>query len=187
MKKLIVLVASVFMLQACDDGDITLESFNFDTVNIQECPDNNLIFKINGDEMLLINIPESSFPTEETPDGSPEIIEVNSTNQIIYRIYSGTVTDNSICDLIPPATPTVQDEWNATGGTIEIITDKLFATDGVTQIGLTHTIKFVNVTFLEVPIRLVLQNIISEITKRTKNPKHKNQKDYSILNPFFVL
>ena len=46
MKKLFVLVASVFMLQACDDGDITLESFNFDTVNIQECPDNNLIFKI---------------------------------------------------------------------------------------------------------------------------------------------
>ena len=57
MKKLIVLVASVFMLQACDDGDITLESFNFDTVNIQECPDNNLIFKINGDEIFLINIP----------------------------------------------------------------------------------------------------------------------------------
>jgi hypothetical protein len=97
--------------------------------------------------MLLINIPESSFPTEETPDGSPEIIEVNSTNQIIYRIYSGTVTDDSLCDLIPPATPTVQNEWNATGGTIEIITDKLFATDGVTQIGLTHNIKFVNVNF----------------------------------------
>ena len=147
MKKLIVLVASVFMLQACDDGDITLESFNFDTVNIQECTDNNLIFKINGDEMLLIKKPESSFPTEETPDGSPEIIEVNSTNQIIYRIYSGTVTDDSLCDLIPPATPTVQNEWNATGGTIEIITDKLFATDGVTQIGLTHNIKFVNVNF----------------------------------------
>ena len=50
MKKLFVLVASVFMLQACDDGDITLESFNFDTVNIQECPDNNLIFKINSFE-----------------------------------------------------------------------------------------------------------------------------------------
>ncbi|EAZ94390.1 hypothetical protein FBBAL38_09762, partial [Flavobacteria bacterium BAL38] len=46
MKKLFVLVASAFMLQACDDGDITLESFNFDTVTIQECTDNNLIFKI---------------------------------------------------------------------------------------------------------------------------------------------
>ena len=147
MKKLIVLVASVFMLQACDDGDITLESFNFDTVNIQECTDNNLIFKINGDEMLLINIPESSFANEETPDGSPRIVNISSTNQIIYRIYSGTVTSSNICATIPPATPVVQDEWNATGGTIEIITDALYDVDGITVIGYTHNIKFVNVNF----------------------------------------
>jgi len=147
MKKLIVLVASIFMLQACDDGDITLESFNFDTVNVQKCPDNNLIFKINGDEMLLINIPESSFPTEETPDGSPTILEVSSVNQIIYRIYSGNINSSSICSTIPPATPVVQNEWNATGGTIEIITNALYALDGVTVTGHTHNIKFVNVNF----------------------------------------
>lgn len=147
MKKLFVLVASVFMLQACDDGDITLESFNFDTVNIQECTDNNLIFKINGDEMLLINIPEASFANEETPDGSPRIVNISSSNQIIYRIYSGTVTSNNICATIPPATPVVQDEWNATGGTIEIITDALYDVDGITVIGYTHNIKFVNVNF----------------------------------------
>lgn len=147
MKKLFVLAASVFMLQACDDGDITLESFNFDTVNIQECTNNNLIFKINGDEMLLINIPEASFANEETPDGSPRIINVSSSNQIIYRIYSGTVTDNSICDLIPPASPVVKNEWNATGGTIEIITDILYAADGITITGYTHNIKFKNVNF----------------------------------------
>jgi hypothetical protein len=147
MKKLIVLVASVFMLQACDDGDITLESFNFDTVNIQGCNDNNLIFKINGDEILLINIPAASFTNEETPNGSPRIVNISSTNQIIYRIYSGTVTSNNICTTIPPATPVVQDEWNATGGTIEIITDALYAIDGVTITGYTHNIKFVNVNF----------------------------------------
>jgi hypothetical protein len=147
MKKLIVLVASVFMLQACDDGDITLESFNFDEVAIQECGDNNLIFKINNDELLLINIPEASFANEETPDGSPRIVTVNSTNQIIYRIYSGEVESNSICATIPPATPVVEQEWNATGGTIEIITDALYASDGVTITGYTHNIKFVNVNF----------------------------------------
>ena len=147
MKKLIVLVASVFMLQACDDGDITLESFNFDTVNIQECTNNNLIFKINGDEMLLINIPEASFANEETPDGSPRIVNVSSSNQIIYRIYSGTVTDDNLCDLIPPATPVVKNEWNATGGTIEIITDALYDVDGITINGYTHNIKFKNVNF----------------------------------------
>ena len=147
MKNLFVLVASAFMLQACDDGDIKLESFNFDTVTIQECTDNNLIFKINQEEMLLINIPETSFANVETADGSPRIVNVSSTNQIIYRIYSSTVASNSICSVIPPATPIVNQEWNATGGTIEIITDALYAADGITISGYNHNIKFVNVNF----------------------------------------
>ena len=83
----------------------------------------------------------------ETPDGSPRIVNVSATNQIIYRIYSGNVTSTNICATIPPATPVVEQEWNATGGTIEIITDALYDTDGVTLIGYTHNIKFVNVNF----------------------------------------
>jgi hypothetical protein len=97
--------------------------------------------------MLLINIPEASFANAETPDGSPRIVSVSSTNQIIYRIYSATVTSTSICNLIPPATPVVNQEWNATGGTIEIITDALYAPDGTTINGYTHNIKFKNVNF----------------------------------------
>jgi hypothetical protein len=147
MKKLIVLVASIFMLQACDDGDITLESFNFDTVNIQKCSNNNLIFKINGNELLLLNIPESSFLNEETLDGSPRIINISSNNQIIYRIYSGNISSTSICSTIPPANPVVENEWITIGGSIEIITDALYATDGVTITGYTHNIKFKNVNF----------------------------------------
>ena len=147
MKKLLVLVASVFMLQACDDGDITLESFNFNPENIRNCPDNNLVYNIKGNEMLLLNITTASFPTEETPIGSPKTIDINSNDQIIYRIYSGNVTSSSICSLVPPATPVVDREWNATGGKIEIVTNKLFAADRVTQIGLTHNIRFVNVNF----------------------------------------
>ena len=48
MKKLFVLVASIFLLQACDDGDIALESFNFDNVLVQNCASNNLVFKIKS-------------------------------------------------------------------------------------------------------------------------------------------
>ena len=147
MKKLFVLVASVFLLQACDDGDITLESFNFDTVAVQNCSDNNLVFKINDKELLLLNIPTSSFVNVETADGSPRIVTVSSTNQIIYRLYSGNVSSTTICSTLPPATPVVKKEWNATGGTIEIITDALYAVDGVTITGYTHNIKFVNVNF----------------------------------------
>ncbi len=80
------------MLQACDDGDITLESFNFDTVAVQNCPTNDLVYKINRNELLLISIPATSFINEATPIGSPRIITINSTNRIVYRLYSDNVT-----------------------------------------------------------------------------------------------
>jgi len=147
MKKILVLIASVFLIQSCDDGDLTLESFNFDSVDIKECPDNNLIFKINNNELLLLNIPENSFANEETADGSPRVISVSSANQIIYRLYSGNLSSTTICSILPPASPVVEKEWIASGGTIEIISDKLFAADGITVTGYTHNIKFVNVNF----------------------------------------
>ena len=147
MKKIIVLLASVFMLQACDDGDITLESFNFDTVAVQNCPTNDLVYKINRNELLLISIPATIFINEATPIGSPRIITINSTNRIVYRLYSDNVTAPTICDILPPASPVVQKEWNATGGTIEIISNAIYAADETTITGYTHNIKFVNVNF----------------------------------------
>lgn len=147
MKKLIILLASTFLFPSCDDGDITLESFNFDAATIQNCTDNNLVFKINDKELLLLSIPESSFTNMETPDGSPRVVSINSTNQIVYRLYSANVSSTAICSTLPPASPVVQKEWNATGGTIEIITDALYALDGITITGYTHNIKFKNVNF----------------------------------------
>ncbi|MCL9771181.1 hypothetical protein NAT47_12230 [Flavobacterium sp. HXWNR69] len=147
MKKLLVLVASVFMLQACDDGDITLESFNFNPDNVDNCTNNNLVFNINRNEILILNLEPSSFINEPTPVGSPRVVNVNSNNQIIYRIYSSNVNSSSICSTIPPANPVVQNEWNATGGTIEIITNAVYATNGTTITGYTHNIKFKNVNF----------------------------------------
>ena len=147
MKKIIVLLASVFMLQACDDGDITLESFNFDTVTVQNCTTNNLVYKINRNELLLISIPETNFPNEVTVVGSPRIVNVNAENRIVYRLYSANVTSATICSVLPPASPVVQKEWNATGGTIEIITNAIYAADGITITGYTHNIKFLNVNF----------------------------------------
>ncbi|MFD2909432.1 hypothetical protein ACFSX9_11900 [Flavobacterium ardleyense] len=147
MKKIIILLAAVFMLQACDDGDITLESFNFDSVTAKKCPTNNLVYKINGNELLLISIPETFFANEVTIDGSPRIVNVNADNRIVYRLYSDNVSEQTICSILPPASPTVQKEWNATGGTIEIITNAIFAADEITITGYTHNIKFLNVNF----------------------------------------
>lgn len=146
MKKIVAFIVCVFLF-SCDDGDITLQSFDFDGQSVQNCTDNNLIFKIKNDELLLINIPESNFVNVITPDDTPREVTINSSNSVIYRKYSGNLSSPTICSSLPPATPVVTKEWIATGGTILIETDERFDTDGTTLLGYTHNITFVNVSF----------------------------------------
>src|SRR5690554_7358909 len=67
MKKIIgLLVASAF-ITACDDGDMVFENLNFDGVQIQKCTDNELYFKINNNELLLVDF---TRPISATQSGS---------------------------------------------------------------------------------------------------------------------
>nr|WP_294936949.1 hypothetical protein [uncultured Flavobacterium sp.] len=153
MKKLFGLLICVLLLAGCDDGDIVLQSFNFDSAAIQKCSDKDLLFKINGEELLLVDIPASNFPNEITPVGSPRIVTISATNRVLYRKYNGTVGNTTICSDIPPASPTVLNEWNAaSGGTIQITTTAITTIDPITSVetttGYNHQIKFVNIQFV---------------------------------------
>ncbi len=108
----------------CDDGDLTVDNIDFSAVNATSC--GNIIYKINGSEVLLLNVPQTIFETafvnEPTAIDAPRFISVNTVNRIIYRGYDGTVSANSFCTPIPPASPVVNEEWIGTDGIIEIRT-----------------------------------------------------------------
>ena len=149
MKKLLFLVSIVFLFNSCDDGDITLESFNFTSQTILKCNEDSkpFLYKINDDELLLLNISADSYSNEITLPNEPRIIPITDPVSVIYRIYNGTIPNTFICSSIAPATPVVLNEWKATGGTIEITTIERFDTDETTVIGYTHSIKLRNVNF----------------------------------------
>ncbi|MEW5675873.1 hypothetical protein ABGT15_06130 [Flavobacterium enshiense] len=153
MKKFFGLLVCAMLLSSCDDGDLVLESFNFDAATIQKCTDKEVLFKINGGELLLLDIPASNFPNEATPVDTPRIVTISGSNRVLYRKYNGTITNNTICSVIPPANPTVINEWTAaTGGTIQIISTEKTTIDPVTSevtvTGYNHQIKFINIQFV---------------------------------------
>lgn len=153
MKKLFGLLVCALLLSGCDDGDIVLQSFNFDNETIQTCTDKDLLFKTNGEELLLIDIPATNFPNEITPEGEPRFVTITGTNRVLYRKYNGSVSNLTICSVIPPASPTVVNEWTAaSGGQIQIITTEKTTTDPVTSevtvTGYNHQIKFINIQFV---------------------------------------
>ena len=150
MKKFFGLIIAFVLTTSCDDGEITLQSFDFDSQPVQKCVTKPIVLKTKNDELLLISLPEatfnSAFENSETA-GTPREVVVNSTNKVIYRKYSGTVSSTAICNDLPPASPTVSKEWNASGGTIVIETNALYENDGVTINGYTHNITFTNISF----------------------------------------
>ena len=152
MKRFLGLLICVLAFNSCDDGDLILEDINFDDVDTQSCSTNNIIYKLKDKEALLLEIPKSIFLNEPTIPGTPTLIDIeNSTNQVVYRFYNGTIATENICNTIPPALPNVTDQWTASSGKIQIITTTIKTTDATnnsTRItGYNHNIVFKNITF----------------------------------------
>lgn len=153
MKKILYTLALATLLYSCDDGDLVIENLSFDNTTISKCGNNTtptgLLFKVNGSELLLINIPANYFDATLSTIDAPKVHTLTA-NQLIYRKYSGSVNANIICSDVPPATPTVSNEWlAAAGGTIEIVTSEKYTINEVTGIsvltGYSHDIRFKNV------------------------------------------
>ena len=147
MKKIIGLFLITTLLNSCDDGDLTQENINFDAVAVQKCTQNSLLYKLNENEALIFDATSINFPTE-TMD---QEFAISPANRVIYRFYNNLVTTATICEIIPPVTPIVSDEWSASAGNIIIKTSANKTppdSDNGTRItGYSHNITFKNITF----------------------------------------
>ena len=151
MKRFIGILSCVIAFAACDDGDLIVDTINFDEVVTSTCSENNLLFKLKEGESLILNIPEETFEEDATEDNAPIKLDINSTNQVVYNFYDGKVSSANICDLIPPSTPSVKTQWNASSGIIEITTEVVKSEPDANNAnkitGYKNNIIFKNITF----------------------------------------
>lgn len=151
MKKVFSAFICLFLLNSCDDGDIVVETFDFGSVGVQKCSNNDILLKTSGNQLMLLNISPEYFKNQETPLNTPRVYTISGSSEVIYRSYTGDVTNSSICATIPPSSPAVVDEFNAqSGGKVEITTTMIPTVNQTTlstQITYSHLIKFKNVQF----------------------------------------
>lgn len=140
MKHFLILICS-FLVLSCDDGELIEENFNFDAATIEKCTQSNILYKISNNESLILNTPEDSFENVEGVKSIP----IGGTTSVIYRNFASAPSANSICGSqnIP-----IVEEWVVNGGSVEIITKKIFGTNGTTITAYNHNIVFMNVTFV---------------------------------------
>jgi len=138
----------ICLVVACDDGDLQIETLDFDSESIDMCTSvaintENILFKINDKEALILTLPANILKNEVTAENDSIVSDIseNGPSKINYRIFSGTVSKNYFCDDIPLITPTVVEEVPAKNGIVYVKT--VLAEDGTT---FEHTIKLDNIT-----------------------------------------
>jgi hypothetical protein len=153
MKRFIGILCCSIAFSACDDGDLVVDTINFDEITTSTCGDtNNLLFKLKESESLILNVPAENFKEDATAENTPIELNINTTtNQVVYNFYDGTVASANICDLVRPKSPNIVTQWNASSGIIQITTEAVKSsddTDNSTKItGYKHNIIFKNITF----------------------------------------
>lgn len=126
MKHTFYFLTGLLFLSACSDGDLQIEALDFDEGNIQFCnegqdaTETTLFFKINGDEVLILDLQSGLLDNEPSTDAITS--NIGSNSELTYRLFSGTVAQDYFCSTIPPAEPMVIEEIIATDGIVQIVT-----------------------------------------------------------------
>jgi len=150
MKKL-VLVLVLLGFMSCDDGDLTVETLDFDSATISSCttsPGVELLFKINDVDALILELPSTLLINTVTEIDTPRTAAFTAANaNAYYRSFNTSITSSYFCDAIPPAGVSVSLEYEASSGTIEVITVAVDSDEDGVADSYEHTITLLNVVF----------------------------------------
>ncbi|MCL6265319.1 hypothetical protein [Flagellimonas myxillae] len=148
MRKLFFPILLLLIIGGCDDGDLQIETIDFNNVAIQFCDQpqasgRNIVFKTNETEALILNL--NSGLLNKGVIGETIVTEssIPGQSQLTYRNFSGTISSSYFCDDIPPATPTVAQEVEAEDGTVIVETS---ASEDETEFE--HIIRLSGVSFV---------------------------------------
>lgn len=146
MKRL-VFILFTGILMSCNDGDLQIESIDFDTISIQTCEStitlsSTVFFKLNGEEALILELASGLLKNEVSQDTI--ISSLPGESNLIYRLFTGTVATDYFCDAIPPIVPTVLEEIEASVGEVLITTIQSPTDSNLFE----HTIELRNITLI---------------------------------------
>lgn len=110
---------------ACSDGDLQIETIDFDAEAVQFCGGKattatTIFFKISSDEALILQLQNGLLKNEASAGTLSSTVPGQS--KLTYRIFSDDVVKEYFCSDIPPGTPLVTEEIEASAGEVLITT-----------------------------------------------------------------
>ncbi|MAW94591.1 MULTISPECIES: hypothetical protein [unclassified Leeuwenhoekiella] len=132
MKKIGLVILLLVGMVSCDDGDLIVTSFDFSELPVRYCStvDNNettatnyIFYKINPEtnEALAFRFTTDIPILEEISEVDIDLGRSNSSF-VSYRLFNDAVDSDYFCSDIPPAQPTVSEEYISAEGNLRIVT-----------------------------------------------------------------
>ena len=128
IRRFYILFCFVFLV-ACDDGDILSVDLVFDQ-ELERCDnfeDYHLVYDTREDpsESLILVFPKNednnALFTTPTPVGEPHTLDLSNSNiRFIYRTYNRELESGDLCEIIPPATLSIIEDYEAGAGQVQI-------------------------------------------------------------------
>lgn len=196
MKKFFTLagISFIFLLSSCNDGDLVYKDIDFSKDNaVQKCTTvgaEKIFYKLQNDEALILVIDADNIMKDETQDRVRVNID-GTTTSLEYRKYNAKVDGTSICNLPPPATPSVIQSIPASpGGTVIIDRSLQVANNTSTNnnsVSLTYQYIFTleNINFKEGQTNIKYDRMVfgtSNYANRTLDFKFDNNGDKGLNN-----
>ena len=143
MKKLTISLILLICF-SCSDGDLEIETIDFDSATIEQCGTTSLttriFFKRNGSEALILNLQSGLLKNEASTETISSTVPGQS--KITYRIFNENVNADYFCADFPPATPQVVEEIEAEDGEV------LITTIAVDETTFRHTIQLKGISLV---------------------------------------
>ncbi|MFK7832676.1 MAG: hypothetical protein AB8B52_05330 [Winogradskyella sp.] len=123
-----VLVFSAFIM-GCDDGDVLTVDLDF-SQELERCEnfeDFHLIYDTRDDpsEALILvfnkNNANDQFFLNPTTVNEPVILNIDQNNvRFIYRTYNRNLNSTELCEILPPGTLNILDDYEADSGEVTV-------------------------------------------------------------------
>lgn len=145
MKKGVLILLFISLL-GCSDGELQIETIDFDAVPLDYCgsasTETQLFFKLNEFDALILDLASGLIQNEASTDTIRSSIPGES--QLRYRLFNGSISASYFCDAVPPATPTVREEIPSQAGEVLIFTTR----DEEDTTRFEHVIRLKDVSFV---------------------------------------
>ncbi len=119
----IYILISLAVFSSCDDGDVAVQSFDFEDQSLSYCDnDQSILFYVrnsSGTEAVLADLTVNLTNLLSAGVLSYELS--GNTNNVAYRIFDTSADPDYFCSAIPPTRPMVIDELVAISGRAEML------------------------------------------------------------------